>query len=500
MERAWLRTYFGVFAILLASYAYFWHSRDWNTSSRLMLTYALVDHGRISIDGLQNQTGDLAYFQGRYYSDKLPGYPLLATIPYAVAGTVGGLPPHPLDTPAKAYWAADYWITLATSGVLTAFTAVMLASFARDVGCGRRQAALVALAYGLATPAYAYATLAYGHQTSAFALLASFLLLSRRGEGGNTLRVFLAGALASYASVVELQVGPVSAVLGFYLIGQCLARVWKPAAIIYFGLGALGPALVLVTYNELAFGNPLDMGYFHHATAQFARVHSRENPLGLRWPDWSLAAPLLRGRYRGLLFYAPIVVLAAPGWVILFGRRCFGVAAASLLAALSVFIVNLSYPEWTGGWSTGPRLLVPLLPFAMIAVAAALSAPGGWGKAFLVVAVAAALAGGVLMLLFQGVGARIPQDVADPLVDVVWPLWAGLSPLPTWWTGPRFTRNLASLSLPLLVRRFLDAWQWLQFVPLVVFQVVGVAYLFGIEDDPTFDASKLRSKPVRPAY
>ena len=40
-------------------------------------------------------------------------------------------------------------------------------------------------------------------------------------------------------------------------------------------------------------------------------------------------------------------------------------------------------------------------------------------------AVVLALAGGVLMLLFQGVGARIPQDIPDPLVQAVWPLWRG---------------------------------------------------------------------------
>ena len=33
----------GVFLILWASYAFFWHARDWNTASRLMLTYSLVD-------------------------------------------------------------------------------------------------------------------------------------------------------------------------------------------------------------------------------------------------------------------------------------------------------------------------------------------------------------------------------------------------------------------------------------------------------------------------
>ena len=54
---------------------------------------------------------------------------------------------------------------------------------ARDLGCSPRRAALVGLAYGLATPAYVYATLAYGHQLSAFALLASFALILNRRRG-----------------------------------------------------------------------------------------------------------------------------------------------------------------------------------------------------------------------------------------------------------------------------------------------------------------------------
>ena len=40
-----------VFVILFGSYAFFWHSRDWNTASRLMLTYAIVDRGTILLDG-----------------------------------------------------------------------------------------------------------------------------------------------------------------------------------------------------------------------------------------------------------------------------------------------------------------------------------------------------------------------------------------------------------------------------------------------------------------
>ena len=54
-----------VFIILLGSYAFFWHSRDWNTASRLMLTYAVVDRGTVEITGLDVETGDKALFEGR---------------------------------------------------------------------------------------------------------------------------------------------------------------------------------------------------------------------------------------------------------------------------------------------------------------------------------------------------------------------------------------------------------------------------------------------------
>ena len=213
----WLRVECWVFVILMTSYAFFWHSRDWNTASRLMLTYAMVDRGTVCLDGLDRQTGDIAKLQGQYYCDKLPGFSLLAAIPYA--SRPGGLRPSrsSLGSEAKAYWPADYWVTLGTSGLFTALTAVLLVEIARDLGCSPRRAALVGLAYGLATPAYVYATLAYGHQVSAFALARVVLPALEAGAGRDAARLVAAGFLAAYAAVVELQVGPVSAILGLYL-------------------------------------------------------------------------------------------------------------------------------------------------------------------------------------------------------------------------------------------------------------------------------------------
>jgi hypothetical protein len=227
------------------------------------------------------------------------------------------------------------------------------------------------------------------------------------------------------------------------------------------------PTLILLGYNQLAFGSPWDMGYFHERLEIFNEVHSRQNPLGLRRPDWSVAGPLLWGGHRGLFFYAPILILAVPGWIALLVMRRWGTAVVSFLVCLVVFLVNLSYPHWSGGWSTGPRLLVPLLPFAMLPVAALLAVGG---RGLTAVAVGLAMIGGALMLLFQGVGGRIPHDLTDPLLGIVWPLWRG-DPVPPWWLGGRFDHTIVAWVWPQ------TSQTWLQFIPLVAFQVAAIGIM-----------------------
>ncbi|MGC8643458.1 MAG: hypothetical protein ACP5XB_26675 [Isosphaeraceae bacterium] len=490
MRSSRLRLELSVFLTLLGSYAYFWHARDWNASSRLILTYALFDSRTVCLDGLDQQTGDIALFHEHYYCDKLPGFSFAATVPYGLARSILGLPPHPLAPPppprtkALAHWPADYWTTLGTSGLFTAACAILLMRLARRLGCSPRAAAVVALAYGLATPAYVYATLAYGHQLSAFALLGSFCLIWTRGAGREVVRMLAAGFLAAYASVIELQLGPVSAILGIWLVFQCLAGRRRGSALFFFALGAALPTLALLVYNDQAFGSPWELGYFHHARKEFAEVHNRQNPLGLRSPDLSKVIPLLWGEHRGLLFYAPILLLAVPGWIVLCLRRQFALAASSLAIVLAVFLVNLSYPEWTGGWSTGPRLLLPLLPFAMIPVAAALTGPSRWRRLAFALAVVLALAGGILMLLYQGVGARIPHEIDRPLRDFVWPLWTGQMRTPGWWSHDRFAWNLCSLAARDWIDGLSPSYQALQFLPLVGLQalaMLGINVLAGAE-------------------
>ena len=115
-----------VFVILFGSYAFFWHTRDWNTASRLMLTYALVDRGTVAITGLEQQTNDKAFSRASITRTNFRDSRFLATLPYAIAKIALRLPSHPLNVAAIPYWDADYWSTLGTSGLFTGLTAVLL--------------------------------------------------------------------------------------------------------------------------------------------------------------------------------------------------------------------------------------------------------------------------------------------------------------------------------------------------------------------------------------
>ena len=373
-----------------------------------------------------------------------------------------------------SHWPGDYWVTLGTSGLLTALTGVVLVSLARDLGCGPRRAALVGLAYGLGTPAFAYATMSYGHQATAFAMLAALALLWRPDTKRKAIRAGVSGFLAAYAAVIELSVGPISAILGLYLIAQVIGGKRKLSTVGDFAVGAAIPTLLLLGYNQLAYGSLFEMGYFHHTTKIFADVHSEANPLGLKAAGVSRAFELLWGRHRGLLFYAPVVAMVPLGLVALARRRFWGFAIVSVAAMSAVFAVNLSYPEWTGGWSTGPRLLVPLLPFAMVPVAGLLARGG---RPITTLAIVLSAFGWVVVLSCLMVGGRLPQSFRDPIVEVVIPLIRGET-IPGW-PGEPFARNLMGWLAPEAIARLPASLRWMQFVPLIIGEIVLIGLMIG---------------------
>jgi len=336
-------------AVWLTS-GWYLQARDWNVASRLMLVYALGDRGSISLDGLDKQTGDLAFKDGHYYCDKAPGYSLLALPSYLGGKWLFGFEPHPLGQPGFAHWPADAWVTWCTSGLAAAIIAMSLAKMLAWVDVPNGFASLMAVGAIWGSPLAVYATLAYGHLvSSALLIVAGALVLSPGSMGISKGRAFLIGLTAGLGVLVELAQAPFAIAIGLAALGRCHGMKARFDSAVMMLLGAAPAAIVLLGYNFVAFGSPFDMGYFYHATKRFAEVHSAKNPLGLTRPDFSKLRPLFWGEYRGLVFYAPWIVLAVPGWGLMMRDRRFVMLWISLIGCAVPLWVNLSYPEWTGG-------------------------------------------------------------------------------------------------------------------------------------------------------
>ena len=126
-----------------------------------------------------------------------------------------------------------------------------------------------------------------------------------------------------------------------------------------------------------------------------------------------------------------------------------------------------------------------------------------WAKLATIAAAILAMTGGIEMLLFQGAGGRIPhqqvdefgqvRDLSEPLADAVWPLWTG-RPLPQWHIDERFCCNLTVLAAPQWVAGLSARWQGIQFLPVVLFQAVGIVCLWRVGLDDQSNASGSNAK------
>jgi hypothetical protein len=197
-KKEWL-----LFAILLICYAYFfprWAS--WSQNSRLDLVMAIVDRGTLAIDEYYQNTGDYAYYNGHYYSDKAPGLSFVAIPFYMVFKEVASTSPVAslMDKVAhssafdatlreggtgllsqKIYFAmALYFATFFTISIPSALLGVLLYRVLGFFIEAERPRFFTALTYGLATPAFPYAGMFFSHQLVAFLLFGGFYLIFRR--------------------------------------------------------------------------------------------------------------------------------------------------------------------------------------------------------------------------------------------------------------------------------------------------------------------------------
>ena len=210
------------------------------------------------------------------------------------------------------------------------------------LGASETVAMLVAAGAVFGTYALPYAQDFFTEPISALFLVVSVLLAVQRRP-----------SLAAAAFGAAILVRPQLVLLAPAFVAYLLVAHGRRAAML--AVPSLGVAVALAcAYNAYRFGSLIDTGY-----------RPPVDP-GFTTPVLRGSAGLLFDPAKSMLLFAPVTLLLpaaiAAGW------RTLRLVTALLAAVFTVvFVMSATWHSWQGGWSWGPRLLLPgLVPLLVI--------------------------------------------------------------------------------------------------------------------------------------
>lgn len=308
-------------------------------NSMLAVADSLVIHHNVSVpDGLGIPGKD-----GLIYSSWYPLQSFLAVPVVAVAikvSSVFHVPVHYVESLSVTVLPALY----------TALTVPLVYQISMLLLSSQNGAWLAAITYGFGTIALVYTRDFYADPLVALLVAIGIVLAFMQ----TTPRAIIAvTALAVLAKPTGIILGPI---LSVYLLWKT-RDFWSS---VLPGLGTLIGLVIYFLYNFLRFGNCLTFGQ----PWKFSFGFIPQGVLGL------LVSPGV-----GLVWFCPCVFLSVVTFRQIKIRRMEAWTIAAL-AASSVVLHSLWW-GWNGGWSWGPRLLLPILP-GLVALTGVLC--NGWRK------------------------------------------------------------------------------------------------------------------------
>jgi hypothetical protein len=238
-----------------------------------------------------------------------------------------------------------HFVAAALAGVLpvvfTAATVALVALISLQLGSTLQAARRASLCFAAGTIAMVYARTFYADPLLSLLVAAGIYLVFVRSNHA-ILLASLVALLAVLAKPTGIFLAP--ALSTYLLLKKTPARLTLTPAL----GGGLGLVLYFL-YNYARFANPLTFG-------QPWIFSPSALPAG--------AAGLLLSPGRGLIWYCPAVLLAVPAF-----RKAWKTKPTEALLIISLFLGFLGlhslYENWNGGWSWGPRYLLPALPGLM---------------------------------------------------------------------------------------------------------------------------------------
>ena len=432
-----------LFVILVVCFTYFFPRwADPNQNSRLDMVVAVVDEGTFQIDNYVANTVDYAKVGDHYYSDKAPGTALIGIPVYAGLKTVLSLPLFNnlmerlknneafnatlretgsgiLEQKVR-FAIAQVALTFVVSVIPSAVLAILIFRILGYLSFGLPIRVATTLIYALLTPAFPYAGAFYGHQLSAALLFGAFYLIFLAKSDSKWSLWLMIGILLGYSVVTEYPSAFVVVVLVIYS-GYRLNKQKALRHMVWLILGGAILAVGWMFYNDAIFGGPLNLGYSY---SELWQGQHHTGFMSLTLPHWNAIWGITFGDFRGLFFLSPVLLISLPGaffwwrsgkyrpeWIVVVASSCL------------MFLFNSSSSMWWGGFSIGPRYLLPMLPFWALPIGFAFAR---WGNRRLLMALVGFL---IIWSLIVTWGLTLaeqafpPDTIPNPLVSYALPNW-----------------------------------------------------------------------------
>lgn len=355
-----------IFFLLAFVYGYFYQDSGWNGNSRFGLIFAIVREGRLTIDTFHDQegtiTGDKSFLNGHYYSDKGIGPAIAGAVVYA-----------PL------YWikrnfnlisqpVAQMIITFVVIGLPSAVAGSLIYILVLYLSKRRLHAFVITLAIALGTLFFPYSITFFSHQFSSSLLFIAFCMiffLKQKPGLWQDWYLFIIGLLAGWALISEYPTAIIILALAIYYISIVMRNHTYPRfrSFILPILGGSIPVVLQLVYNQVCFGNFFSSGYAYEDSPIFSSAMS-QGLMGIQWPDLRVLFYMTLHPTMGLFWQSPVLIFSIIGAVAMFREHRYRSEAILVVWIIVSYLVIMSgYYMWWGGYSLGPRHLIPILPY-----------------------------------------------------------------------------------------------------------------------------------------
>jgi hypothetical protein len=420
-----------LFLSVVAATAVIQHpATGWNVNTRLALVFAVADMGTLAIDdyhgeGMPTETGDKAFFEGRYYSDKIFGVSLLALPVYWVGRTMAG---------ESLPFAVGHWLCrLGAVSIPAGASVVLMLLLMMRLGAPPRRALVATLLVFYGSIWFGYSTIFFPYAPAlACALGALYLVFFPPANRLTILNCLAIGFLLGYALLCELTMAFLVTGIGFVwllrladqsglvglrayaeMAGERTRILHTVAFAAIFWVGVLLPLSLFAVYCHAIFGK-LTIPYQYEVSDLF-REGMAQGVMGITAPKLGPLYYLTVHPYRGLFFWTPLLLLAVVGCVLAtrqYGKRCM-VGWLGVYTGVAYLLFNAGYYMWWGGWSMGPRFLIPMIPVVGLGLGellregklSAFEKHAAWAKP---VRIAVAVLGVI------GMGLSYPLSISEP--------------------------------------------------------------------------------------